>query len=339
MSESAGVRGVNSAAPDSRFWRSRRFQQWLEKRSPPAETVVLNQNNIFILPTREGIYFLILFLCMLLAAINYQNSLIFALAFLLISLFMVSMLHTFRNLSGLQIQGGPSRPVFAGEDAEFRVTVRREGARHYEAIVLGWHDELLVSADLLDAEELTLGVFVPTTARGLLNPGRLLIQTRYPVGLFRAWSWVDLDRRCVVYPRPVPAGEIPEVLASDGEGDSVSARGVDDFHSLREFQKGDAIKHIAWKSFARNETLMVKDFAAHVDRRVWLSWDSLDGMDTENRLSRLCYWALEVARTNDEFGLRLPGSELPPARGSEHLDLVLHELAMYGLSEQVTSSS
>ena len=100
-----------------RFFRSKQFERWLNRRLPPANRIELGQGNIFILPTREGAYVMILVFLMVLGGINYQNSLIFVLAFLLASLFMVGILHTFRNLSGLIIEAGSARPAFAGEDA------------------------------------------------------------------------------------------------------------------------------------------------------------------------------------------------------------------------------
>lgn len=313
-------------------FKAKRLNQWLDRRMPPANAVELNQGNIFILPTREGVYFLVLVALMVLAGINFQNSLIFLLAFLLFSFFMVSILHTFRNLSGLQLQAGTTRAAFAGEDAEFDVLVRRDGDRLYEAIVLGWDQDMLSDVDLIDNEEAKVRLFVPTRKRGRFNPGRMLVQTRFPVGLFRAWSWVDLDMTTLVYPRPVPAGELPDASTSGDEGEMVKRDGVDDFHGLRDYRSGDPIRHIAWKSYARTEELQVKEYAAFVDRRIWLEWDMLPGLDRESRLSRLCWWVLRVSGTNDEYGLRLPGVEIPPDRGAGHRQRVLAELATFEAS-------
>lgn len=320
---------AQEASPDSRFWRSERFQRWLDKRVPAANSVQLNQKNIFILPTRHGLYFIVVILFMMLAGINYQNSLIFALAFLLFSIFMVSMLHTFRNLSGVSLQGGHGTSVFAGEDAEFTLTLSRHGQRTYEAMLLGWQAELMQGADLLESTSIKVKVYTPTKSRGLFNPGRMLVQTYYPVGLFRAWSWVDLDLQTVIFPKPIYAGEIPPALTSSNEGQQVQKNGVDDFYGLRDYQQGDAIKHIAWKSFARTDQLQIKEFAAHIDRRIWLDWDNLQGLDREARLSRLTWWVLQVANTTDDYGLRLPGLEIVPNRGPEHRDKVLRALAMF----------
>lgn len=315
------------------IWQSERFRSWLNRRLPPANSIELHQGNVFILPTREGIYFMVLVVLMVIAAINYQNSLIFLIAFLLFSLFMVSILHTFRNLSGLLLQAGASRPAFAGEDAEFDVVVSRDGDREYEGLRIGWDREMLADVDLIEVREARVRLFVPTVTRGRFNPGRLLVETNYPVGLFRAWSWVDLDMDTVVYPRPLFAGDIPDANTSRADGEAVRRDGVDDFYGLREFSAGDSVRHVAWKSYARTEEMQVKEFAALVDRRVWLDWSSLEGLDRETRLSRLCYWVLKLAATSDDYGLRLPGVEIEPASGAEHRERLLRELALFEVDQ------
>lgn len=304
---------------------------WLDRRLPPANSVTLGLRTIFILPTREGMSFAMMMFLMIVAAINYQNSLIFSVTFLLGSLFVVSILHTYRNMSGLTISAGSSRAAFAGEDAEFVVILSRSGERTFEAIRLGWDDNLLQVADLVDEEESRIRLYVETSKRGRLNPGRLLVQTHYPVGLFRAWSWVDLDMFALVYPRPQSAGPIPPALGISHEGELLHREGVDDFFGLREYQQGDGLRHIAWKSYARTNQLFTKQFAAYVDRRVWLEWDYFSGMDREERLSRLCYWVVQLSKTANAYGLRLPGQEIAPASGAEHREGVLKMLALFEL--------
>jgi uncharacterized protein (DUF58 family) len=310
--------------------RNARFDRWLDRRMPPANSITLDRKTIFILPTRQGLYFGLLVAAMVMAGINYQNSLVFALAFLLASLFMVGMLHTFRNLSGLTLIAGTARPAFAGEDAEFTVVVKRLGDRTYESLQMGWNKELLSTTDLVENQEARVKSFVRTKRRGRMNPGRMLIQSLYPLGLFRAWSWVDLDMSAIVYPRPVAGGEIPSSIAtSEEEGELVLKDGAEDFYGLREYQPGDSIRHIAWKAYARNEKLMTKQYAAYADRRVWLDWDYFAGLDHEARLSRLCHWVLHLNSSNDEYGLRLPGLEIQPGRGEAHRDAVLKALALF----------
>ena len=320
-------------------WAGEGFARWLDARVPAANAITLNQRKVFILPTREGLYFALLLVFMVVTGINYQNSLVFAFAFLLVSLFMVGMLHTYRNLAGLTLQAGAARDAFAGEDAAFEVILSRHGAQTFEALDLGWDKTLLQTADLIDDTECRVRLFVPTTRRGILNPGRLLVETRYPLGLFRAWSWVDLAVSTLVYPRPASSGQRPEGDTSAGEGELITREGSDDFYGLREYSLGDPLKHIAWKSYARTDEMFVKQFAARVDRRVWIDWDQFVGLDRESRLSRMCHWVLVLARGTDEYGLRLPGLEIAPARGDEHATEVLRALALFEVDVEAVSGA
>ena len=50
----------------------------------------------------------------------------------------------------------------------------------------------------------------------------------------------------------------------------------------------------------------------------------------EQRLSNLCYWALQYAARGDEYGLRLPGVTIEPGTGQRHQEQVLKALALFG---------
>ena len=176
-------------------------------------------------------------------------------------------------------------------------------------------NRILQGADVVDEKHCEVRLYVPTVRRGRFNPGRLLIQTYFPVGLFRTWSWVDLDVHAVVYPRPVASAELPAESVAQHEGEILRREGVDDFAGLRAFQKGDALKHVAWKSFARTDELQIKEFAAFVDDNVWLDWDLFPGMHVEDRLSRLCYFVVRLSAEGHEYGLRIPGITIPPGGG------------------------
>jgi uncharacterized protein (DUF58 family) len=229
--------------------------------------------------------------------------------------------------------------MFAGEDVGFSVRLSRQGKRHHEAIVLGWDTDRLIGADLLDTEVEMVRLYVQSHQRGMLNPGRILIQTHYPVGLFRAWSWIDLDMSAIIYPRPVIAGEMPAAIGSNPDGELLQRYGVDDFYGMRDYQPGDSLKHLSWKSYARTDQLLIKEFATSVDQRVWIDWDYFPNLDRESRLSRLCYWVVQSGKTNDEYGLRLPGLEIAPDKGAQHQERLLRELALFELAPLVKAGT
>jgi uncharacterized protein (DUF58 family) len=324
-------------APAARLRRGlrARWNAWVWRRIPPAHEVLLSQKNVFIFPSGSGFAFLLLLLALLVAGINYENNLVFALTFLLGGLFVVAILHTYANLAQLRVASGASRPVFAGEQAGFPVRVRDEGKRPHDAIALAWPGGtplgLRVAAD--GAGDTVL--FARAAHRGWLRPGRLRIESRYPLGLLRAWSWLDLDMRCLVYPRPAVAGALPLDVGRGEEGYATADPGAEDFSGFRNYRAGDPLRHVAWKTLAKGQPLQTREYVAFAERRLWLSWAQTEGWGgTEERLSLLCRWVLELHAQQAEYGLDIPGARLEPAAGEAQRDRALTALALFGLAPE-----
>jgi len=86
---------------------------------------------------------------------------------------------------------------------------------------------------------------------------------------------------------------------------------------------------VDWKAYARVGQLYTKRFhGLQADAR-WLGWDSMPAGNTELKLSQLCFWVMEYSRKGLVFGLRLPGKQLAPDSGLEHLRRCLELLARY----------
>jgi uncharacterized protein (DUF58 family) len=308
-----------------------RWRAWIKRRIPPARRVTLDQRRIFIFPTRTGFVFLFTLLVMLIAAINYQNNMSFALTFLLANLFVVAVFHTYSNLAGLTIHAVRATPVFAGQQSAFEVMLSRAANRQYFALHLVWSGSDSVTVNLDDKTEVYTALYVATHSRGWHNPGRLLLETIYPLGLLRAWTWVDLDIKALVYPAPRSSGALPGLASEAADGSVEPIPGTDDFYGLRDYRRGDSLRHVFWKSVAKGQPLQSKQYTAYADRSVWLDWNLFEGMPAEQRLSCLCYWVLEYDRNNEEYGLRLPGVTVDPDSGEGHRSLVLRHLALWGL--------
>ncbi len=310
-----------------------RFEQFLERRIPPSSSITLSQSNVFIFPTKTGFVFGFFIALLIIGAINYQASLVFGLAFLLGAMLMVTILYTFRNLSGLRLELAESRPGFVGEDVQFSVRVVRPSGRGREGVQLGWPGSIRQWAELADKEADVVRLYVRGSHRGWLDPGRLLIETYYPLGLLRAWTWVDLNARALVYPKPIFENLPRFTSGRRDEGVLVDPLGSDDFTDIKAYTRGDPIKHVIWRSYARSDgrDLQVKRFTSYQEPRLWLRFDDVQG-DTEARLQRLTGMALRATREDREFGLELPAMNvrLQPGIGEAHLETVLRELALYG---------
>ncbi|MGE8498250.1 MAG: DUF58 domain-containing protein [Pseudomonas sp.] len=309
-----------------------RWNRWLTRRIPPAASVKLTQRRIFIVPTRVGVAFGVALLLMLLAAINYQNSLAYGLTFLLGSVFIVAILHTYRNLSGLVLKAGGARSVFVREQGQFHVRLESSGRAH-QAIALGWPPAPLQALDVPAQGVSECELSVPAVRRGWLRPGRLRVESRFPLGILVAWSWVDLDQALLVYPRPLE-GELPlSAGATDDpeeQGTRAHGQGADDFQGLKGYQPGDSKRRLHWKAYSRGQGLLVKDFASVSGRDLLLDFEALSG-DVEMRLSLLCYWVLQLSERQQPFALNLPGQHLAPDSGDGHRENCLRALALYGV--------
>lgn len=313
-------------------WRQH-FDGWVKRRIPPSRHVILTHRNIFIIPNKQGLGFLGVLALMFIGAINYETSLAFALVFWLLGLFILSIFYTFRNLSGLHVSAVAGGSVFAGEHAEITVILSRYGERIHEAIRLKFPGSRQAVANLISNTEERTGLFLVAGRRGWYSPGRLTIETIFPFGICRAWSLVDLDLRCLVYPRPVPCDLDWLSSQQQHSGHTNITRGSDDFHALRNYQTGDSLRHVAWKIAARGRGMYTKEYSSNVDDKIWLRWEMFPDLDLEERLSRLCYCVLQLDAAGLDYGLDLPGVRIMPAKGNDHYRRVMETLALFGLAD------
>jgi len=266
---------------------------------------------------------------MLTGSINYALSLGFILTFLLAGLAIVAMLHTFRNLAGLRVTPGKAEAVFAGDVARFPIALRNPTATPRFAIVVSRAKE---DQDVVDiAAESTAVATAGVTAerRGLLYPGRLTLYTRYPMGLYYGWSYVELDTHCVVYPRPASPGTPLPPLEAGGREGAGQGEGHDDFAGLRQYHPGDSPRHIAWKTAAREQVLLTKQFTGYAPAELRLTLDSAPpNLTLEEKISRLTRWVLDADAAGIAYGLRLPNATIDAATGTAHRERCLHALAL-----------
>ncbi len=296
--------------------------------------IVLDRRHIYILPSKAGLGFGLVLFIMLLGSINYNNSMGYALTFLLASVGIVSILHTHRTLLGLRIEAGKVHPVFAGETAQFQLWLDNHGqAARY---VLVWQrDDSTFVIDVPADQHVGINIPVSTAQRGRAFLGRVMVHSHFPLGLFRAWSYVHLDVSTLVYPQPFGHKTLPLGEQSDNVGEgSFREGGGEDFIGYRDYQLGDSPRHIDWKAVARGQNWIIKQFGGLRAATVWLTWDDVSVFNNvELALSQLCLWILVAESQGAEYGLKIPGCTLEPNRGNEHRELCLEALALHPLSK------
>lgn len=305
------------------------WQRW-RRPTPEPGPVTLTRRRIYILPTRHGLMFVGVLLAMLIGAINYQNGLAYLLTFLLTSLAIISILHSYRNLHGLVVHFGQPGAVFAGERAAFPLQLENPQARARYALRIERQGEVAHS-DVAASDAHWLQLSVPSKKRGLLRPGRLVLSSLYPLGLFRAWSYLHPAQQLLVYPKPEGPRELPPQQQQAFGSEGLGGRGSEDFDSLRNYHEGDSMRHVHWKALARGQGMVTKQFSGGSSSALWLHWEQTGRPEQEQRLSALARWVLEADSQGLGYGLILPDREIPPAHGPAQRKRCLEALALYGI--------
>jgi uncharacterized protein (DUF58 family) len=324
-----GTRAGDTGAFATRPWASlaQAIRHLRAGGAPPrSATAATHHRRIYILPTKAGLGYAVVMLATLLGALNYQNNLGLFLTFLMIAIALVGMHHCWFQLLGLEVQARDGLPVFAGETARFPVTVRdlQRKARP-QLRIAGTPAFALSPGDEAQAE-----LSRPTHRRGSLTLDAVVLETRYPFGLFRAWTALHPRARVLVYPKPAARAPQPAMLARfDQQGRGTLGNGAEDFVGPRPYQPGDSPRQLDWKAFARERGLIVKQFGGDQSARIWVDWDAVPAADPEQRLSLLARQVLDADALGYSYGLRLPGSLVDHDRGGRHKHRCLAALARF----------
>jgi uncharacterized protein (DUF58 family) len=308
----------------------RMTRRWARKRhGVDSDPVTLATRRIYIVPTSLGMTFGLMLFAMFLGAMNYANNLALALVFLLGALALVAMHHCHRNLAGLKLLQGGCEPVFAGEPAKFRVVLENPSPVARYELSIGNDHGSSAPARLEPGGRTLLTLAEPTKQRGRHTLDHVRVTTIYPFGLFRAWAYLHWDMQCIVYPQPSARGRTPPPTETDTGGAQDARTGEEDFAGLRNYHPGDSLRRIAWKAYAREQGLHTKVFAGTSVTSHLFDWNSLEGLDTEAKLSQLCRWIEDAHGAQRAFGLKLPAEELPANQGAAHRQRCLTALALF----------
>lgn len=300
---------------------------WARRRGPTSPPLRLRYRQIYILPTAFGWLLGLLMFAMLIGSLNFNNNLGLLTTFMVAGLALMSMLSAYRNLEGLDIPRIDAEPVFAGDDLVLVFTLCETGGRERQLLEL--RREGRTRLVRLEPNEVgRAGLAIPTRVRGRIDAGRIRLSTRYPIGLFEAWSWLWPERTFLVWPRP--ARQAPPLPAGGNErGQQRPGDEGDEYHGLRAWREGDPLHRIAWKASKRHEQLLAREFRQPRNIELRLALATAPGADLEQRLSVLAAWVLEAESRDLSWTLDLGYAVLGPDEGELHCIRCLNALAEY----------
>ena len=299
----------------------------LHKKSE-ALPLTLNWRRIFILPTKPGLFFAFVTLLMLIASLNFNNNMGLMMTFLLFGLAQVSLYRVFFNLRNLTITQVEAKPVFLGKKAQFHIKLRADEDKFDICLQQNTFHDCLIK---LPAEKIAhLNCQIQTFQRGWITCGKVKIFSSFPFGLFQAWIWTNFDSKCLVYPTPEDSPPpLPLHAISDGKT-AVFSQG-EDFHGLKPYQAGDALRLIAWKRTAQTGELISREFQQTRGDKLVLDFNQIQLNDIEQKLSRLTAWVITAQHQQVDYCLKLPHFNSGFGYSNKHYLKCLKALALYGV--------
>jgi len=265
------------------------------------------------MPTRFGFSYLLFNILLFLLGTNYQNNIILLLSYLLASLFITVMLHSFYNFSQLTFSSSAKQFVFAKQSAYFPIKIKAK-KNHFD---LNFHfarqrnlsKRIKLEKCYLGESQILLPIIA--TTRGVYDLGRVKVFSEYSLGLFITWAMLDFSHQLVAFPEPKKMSNSHNFLSSSDDSEqnanthSHTSAGIDDFSELKSYVIGESQAKIAWKQLARGQGKLSKHYQNQQGSLHWLKLSDMPSENLEIKLSSLCFLILEYSKSDYDFGLLL----------------------------------
>ncbi|MDP8959242.1 MAG: DUF58 domain-containing protein [Actinomycetota bacterium] len=156
--------------------------------------------------------------------------------------------------------------VHEGQQAVVEVSLANQGQSLRDLAVqdevAGLGSARFVAARLPRAEPVTARYEVACRSRGVYRVGPVSVTVSDPLGLAETGGRLGAADRLVVYPAVEDLEGLPSVRGRDPSHQAVrphfSHRGGEDFFTLREYQMGDDLRLVHWRSSAKQDELMIR---------------------------------------------------------------------------------
>ncbi len=262
-------------------------EDWIRKQSASMRKMPVFQRNRVHIP-KEGLMYLGIMIVLLVGSMLGQSNMMMLVFAVMAGPFVLNGWAAFTALQGSKVSRTLPKRAMCGEQFSVEVSFRndrpllsawmmlvRDQARPAKAR----HSQIAAVASVLftrvGPKSIQLAHYrIRLGHRGRYIFGPLSVSSRYPLGLIERGLVVNAHEEMLVYPiigRLHPRWKRELVGASELVTSSQSRGGIynDDFHHLREYRSGDNPKAIHWRSSARRNELIVREF--HQNREHHLS--------------------------------------------------------------------
>lgn len=300
--------------------------------------------SIFKLPrslsvTREGKWFIAILFFIGIAAINTGNNLLYLVVATLLSMIIVSGIISESTLRAITVKRVIPRHIFKGSPVYITLDIKNRKARlpsfsfhvaELEAPAL--ESEPLYILKLAAGEEARRASRYTFLRRGRFTLPGLKVSTRFPFGFFLKGRDEVIEDEVIVYPRVMPftKAQAPGGIWMPGVSSSSGKGGGTQLYAMRDYTPADDSRFIHWKSAARLQRLLVKEFEKENEKKAVIVFDNYlsDDEAFENAVDEAAGAAGYFVEKGYAVGLKTLTGEIKPRAGHDQLYRLLTELAI-----------
>jgi uncharacterized protein (DUF58 family) len=294
--------------------------------------LTIGKKQIYIIPTPPGLIFLLVIFVIFTGSFNENNNMGLLFSFFLFFVFLISIKETRNSILNLKINSIKIENSFAfsSANAKFYFSNTKNDKK---AIEVSTADEKIKIDSIKKNSTLKANLYIKSKKRGVYNSPVFLISSCYPYGIFKSFSYVSSKEKRVVYPAPakkaISLTNLKSLMENYGNIQN-SNKKEDEFKGLKEYEKGDSIKRISWKSYSRGLGLYTKDFGEEINfDNIIIYFDKIKIKDIETKLSIICKTILDLEISGLNYGINIKNLEIPPGKGPDHQKKCLEILAEY----------
>jgi len=314
----------------------------------PIFTIALGNRTLAL--TREGAGFIFLSLAVGVGAINTGNNLLYLILAMCCSFIVVSGILSELTMKKVSLKAKVPAEFYAEDPVPMILNVTN-GKRKFPSYSLRLSfpteygppykvDREVYLFHLPQASSVEKTLLLTAQKRGPLKISSCQLSTSFPFGFFLKKKALRLDTECLVFPAIQPV-DMPPPNEDSMDGELIIGRKGEEVFALKEFQPGDALKTVHWKSSAKTGALKVKEFSGEDVHRFTLHLnlrDSQDGLKVaadimEARVQKTASFAHHLIENGHEVSLHCGNEEIPFGNSANHRTRIMRFLARVGLDD------
>lgn len=289
-------------------------------------------NRIYIVPTRFGYFFTFIVISLLLTSASIGSEKGNIIVVIMVTIGLMSMFMTNSNLDKVSASLGtePFQPEH--QEGRIHINLHNEGNAEKFSLQSSCPDlcrEFTHLTSSLDVNEtVTLDLQSQPLDCGIISIDRIKVSTRYPLGLFNAWKWIDIEGSIVSYPKPI--GIHWNTFSGNDKGKHKGSSKDDfDFAGHKKYSNGDNLKRIDWKAHARGRPLLVKEFNDGGGSEYLFRLSDISYGNLREKLSQMSFWIHEAHAQGAKYGIETNLGKRAVSSGESHFYLCLKDITRH----------